>query len=492
MVYAFSPVGALGVLVRVEVDIRNGLPGTDIVGLPSSEVREARDRVRVALRNAGYHYPTSRILVNLSPAEEPKLGSGFDLPIALAILERSGQISLPAPCLSSGELSVNGEIIPVRGTLSAVLAAEDNRIPSVLLGERALRRIPRLSDCSTSLYAVPGLAELRGVPWPSVTVPRHEEPSASSAGPTSFDDIDGQPAVKWAATVAAAGFHNLLLMGPPGSAKTMAAQRIRSLHPPLDPADRREVARIYSMRGLEELLSSSHPPLRMPHHSASLEGMLGGGRRALPGEVSLAHKGIMVLDEATEFRPAVLQALREPVERGNVTLSRAGRGNRFPARFQLILTSNLCPCGKLGKPHERCMCSGAEIERYWRRLGAALLDRVDIRVRTYYQPGPVSSPSHQELCDRVAHAVRLQQERAGGGPWTRNGLVPPEMIRELIPLSTALTATLRDAMQVHGLSDRAAAAVRCVARTLADLDDRGQVSVEDIQEAVALRSPAPV
>lgn len=490
MVFGFSPVGALGHVVRVEVDVRQGLPGTDIVGLPSSEVREARDRVRVAVRNSGYEYPLQRILVSLSPAELPKVGSGFDLPIALAILERSGQLTLPGDVLASGELSVRGEVVPVRGTLSAVLAAVDHGIPSVVLGTRGVSVLGRHRPSDATVLATPSLRELRkhGFSRDMVVPMATGGPSRS----TTFDDVVGQPALKWAATVAAAGFHNLLLMGPPGSGKTMAAQRLRSLLPDLPSDESREVARVYSMRGLEASLQFPRPPVRMPHHSASVEGMMGGGKGSVPGEVSLAHRGVLVLDEAPEFRPRVLQSLREPVEHRAVTISRAGRSEVYPAEFQLVLTSNLCPCGKLGQPGARCLCSIQEIERYWRRVGAALLDRIDLRVRTYYQRDPASTPAHRELESRVRTAVARQVGRYDGLPWQRNGLVPPEAAAGYLGLSPTLERVLRRRMQQLRMSDRAAAAVRAVARTLADLDDRDEVTARDILEAAALRRPGPV
>ncbi|MFO8043825.1 MAG: YifB family Mg chelatase-like AAA ATPase [Alkalispirochaeta sp.] len=490
MIYGFSPVGALGLLVRVEVDIRRGLPGTDVVGLPSSEVREARDRVRVAIRNSGYEYPTDRILINLSPADVPKVGSGFDLPIALAILQRSGQVTLPDQFLATGELSVRGEIIPVRGTLSAVLSAGDHEVGTVILGERALRHLGSHHVDETEILFSATLRALRTHGLRSA--PRRVVERDRDREPLSFDDIVGQPALKWAATVAAAGFHNLLLMGPPGSGKTMAARRVSTLLPDLPHPTGREVARIYSMRGLEGSLRCDRPPVRMPHHSASVEGILGGGKGNLPGEVSLSHNGVMILDEATEFRPRVLQALREPVERRQVSITRAGRSDEFPARFQLLLTSNLCPCGKLGQPDARCMCSTQEIERYWRRLGAALLDRVDIRVRTYYQNVPSPTPSHAELSRQISGAIERQRSRGSGTPWLRNGLIPPEAVARLIPITTPLERLLRRRMQQLGLSERAAASVRAVARTLADLADRDELAAGDILEAASLRSPGPI
>ncbi|MDA3949732.1 MAG: YifB family Mg chelatase-like AAA ATPase [Spirochaeta sp.] len=500
MVYGFSPVGVMGHLVRVEVDIRRGLPGTDIVGLPSSEVKEARERVRVAIRNSGYTYPTDRILINLSPAEIPKVGAGFDLPMALAILSASGQITVPDTMIAVGELSIRGDAIPVRGTLSAVLAAQEHSISPVVVPVRAVRYLRGIRVETAAIFTVGDLRRLRTAGFIPVRKipPRKDAPSDF----LNFDEMRGQLGMKWAAAISAAGCHNLLYMGPPGSGKTMAARRIGSLLPDLSDAETQEVARIYSMRGIVGNHPGVRPPVRLPHHSATMEGMLGGGRSNLPGEVSLAHHGVLVLDEATEFRPQVMQALREPVEAGRITISRAGRTEDFPSSFQLVLTSNLCPCGKLGQPGETCMCSTQEMARYWRRLGAALLDRVDIRLRSYYnegkesgsrrddfgQPSAVRNMTHAELVQHVSAAVERQKRRSGGATGFRNGQVPPGAVERCLPLSRGMEALLRRRMQQLHLSDRAAAGVRGVARTVADLHDRSDVKAGDVLEAVQLRA----
>ncbi|POQ98580.1 hypothetical protein AU468_12600 [Alkalispirochaeta sphaeroplastigenens] len=492
MVYGFSPCGARGEVVRVEVDVRRGLPGMDIVGLPSNEVRESRERVRIALRNSGFSYPGDRILVSLSPAEIPKTGAGFDLPIALALLAETGQISLPDEVLATGEISLQGRCITVRGTLSAVLAAGERRIGAVVVPSPALEALRGIGSVAGEIFSVASLQDL------SSEGLRRVDPPAAGKGaqpsPVGMDDIRGQPLLKRAAALGAAGFHNLLFFGPPGSAKTMTARRIPSLLPPLSPVASMEVARIYSMRGLEEERPFQAPPLRIPHHGASLEGLLGGGRFCLPGEASLSHRGVLVLDEATEFRPQVLQALREPVESRSVTISRAGRIEVFPAAFQLVMTSNLCPCGQLGRNQGRCMCSLQEISRYWRRIGSALLDRVDLRVRTDYEGSARAAPGQGELRLRVQAAIERQRARFSRSSVRfcrenpRNGLVPPEGAEELFPLSGELQSCLQDSMRRLELSDRAASSVRAVARTIADLEDRDPVTAGDLQEALSLRA----
>ncbi len=486
MVYGFSPIGVVGRLVRVEVDIRRGLPGTDIVGLPSSEVKEARERVRVAIKNSGFSYPADRILINLSPAEIPKVGSGFDLPIAIAILIRSSQIRMNEPLLATGELSVGGAVIPVRGTLSAVLTAQEFAVRPAVVSARVQKH---LTGISVGPKDVVMLTELRQLAHNDLTSFIPSRNSRRSIRGVNFDDMQGQGTMKWASAIAAAGSHNILYMGPPGSGKTMAARRLVSLLPDLSPHDAREVARIYSMRGIEGISPGARPPLRMPHHSASLEGILGGGRMNLPGEVSLAHRGVLVLDEATEFRPHVIQALREPVEAGKITLSRAGRAEEYPSRFLVALTSNLCPCGKLGQDGELCMCSVHEVARYWKRLGAALLDRIDIRVRSGYSRRDSGTITNDTLRQQVEKAIERQQSRGGGG--YRNGRATPATAGRLLHLPDGLVGYFNEEMQKLGLSDRAAMAVRGLARTIADMDGRKSMEVQDIEEAVGMRLPGP-
>lgn len=492
MVYGFSPFGSRGSLVRVDVDIRHGFPGTDLVGLANTEVRESRERVRAAIRNSGFQFPAERVLISLSPAAVPKVGAGLDLAIAVALLQATGQLELPTPLLAVGELAISGAVAPVRGSMAGAVAALEEGVSSLLLAASAASRVEPWLDAA-QVYALESLKQLRGLH--SVKLDRADPTRVAhpptNAQPLSFDDLHGQALLKWAAAVAAAGCHHTLLTGPPGSGKTMTARRLPGLMPPLAQRDALQVARVHSMRSL--VADHRYPPLRAPHHGASTEGMLGGGKAIVPGEASLAHRGVLLLDEAPEFKPHVLQALREPIETGRIVITRAGFVEVFPARFTLVLTSNLCPCGKLGRPDDSCLCSRHEIERYWRRVGDALLDRIDIRVRTAYEQdrGQHSGPSHSHLVEQVAAARARMGKRnaaAGGRP---NGLLTPAEVAELLPLVSESRNALVEAARSFALSDRATARIATVAWTIADLTDKQRPDRNDVMEAVGFRVAGP-
>jgi magnesium chelatase family protein len=500
VISSHAPLGMEGELVSVEVDIRNGIPRIDVVGLPDGAVRESRERVRVAIRNSGFDFPEAHILVSLAPAAVRKEGASFDLPIALGVLCASEQITM-APgqrAMVLGELNLGGAVRPVSGVLPAVstgLAAgidlffvpRENVREARVLGRGAVTGIGSLREAAEALKGGGESAAQNPGPDP-------QGPSGDSRRQEDISDIRGHKALKRALEVAAAGRHHMLLFGPPGSGKTMAARRLPSLLPALDRDQALAVTRVHSIAGVLPPGSGilDTPPFRMPHHSASPEGILGGGRLLRPGEVSLAHNGVLFLDEAPEFGMSLLQGLREPVEDGWVSIARAGCSVRYPASLQLVLAFNPCPCGNLGRPRHACRCSGLEVSRYWRRVGGALLDRVDIRV-------PLEPVPPDEMCEppdaaaedarraRVAWAVAAQRERFAGSPFPWNSRIPPGELDAYCPLSAAARSALLDAGRTLCLSSRALHSVIRLARTLADLAGAGDIREEDVVTASGFR-----
>ncbi len=476
-------------LVTVEVQLANGLPGLSIVGLPEAAVKESKDRVRGALQSCHFDFPARRITVNLAPADLPKDGGRFDLPIALGILAASGQ--LPAEALDShefaGELALSGALRPIRGALPVALAARDAGHALVLpVGngpEAALVEGTRVlvGDHLLAVYA-----HLRG----EAALPR-PRPPAPQAFPDEPDlaDVRGQHQARRALEVAAAGGHSLLFIGPPGTGKTLLASRLPGILPPMGEMEAVESAALQSLTadGLDPA-AWRRRPFRAPHHTASVVALVGGGSQPRPGEISLAHHGVLFLDELPEFDRKVLEVLREPLESGRIVISRAARQATYPARFQLVAAMNPCPCGYLGDRRRACRCTPDQVRRYRSRLSGPLLDRIDLHV-------PVERPDPLEL-DMTAPgepsaAVRHRVVAARARQTTRQGCTNARLEGRALETHCALgdgeRRLLAQAMERLQLSLRARARILRVARTLADLDDAPAIAAPHLAEAIAHR-----
>jgi magnesium chelatase family protein len=475
--------------VTVEVHLGPGLPAFHIVGLPDAEVREARDRVRAALNHAHFEFPARRITVNLAPAELPKDSSRFDLPIALGILGASGQLA--ADSLQgqefAGELSLTGELRPVRGALAMALAARgvgrafvlpEGNAPQAALAEGA-RILPArtLLEVVAHLSEEARLAEYAGTP-----------PARSPAYP-DFSDVKGQQQVKRALEVAAAGGHSLLMVGPPGTGKSMLAARFPGILPALSEAEALEVAAVHSVSSAGfDALRWGERPFRAPHHSASSAALVGGGNLPRPGEISLAHHGILFLDELPEFDRDVLEALREPLESGRISIARAARQAQFPARFQLVAAMNPCPCGHCGDRSGRCRCTPERIARYRGRISGPLADRIDIKLEV---PPPreteLTAALAGESSERIRARVEAARERQRARQGKPNALLGTREIDRHCGTDREGDQLLRHALARLLLSARAYHRVLRVARTIADLSARSSIAAEHIAEAIQYR-----
>jgi magnesium chelatase family protein len=475
--------------VAVEVHLGPGLPSFTIVGLPDTEVREAKDRVRAALNHTQFEFPARRITVNLAPADLPKDSGRFDLPIALGILAASGQIDSAALAAHefAGELSLTGELRPVRGALAMALQARASArafvLPEPNAPQAALAEGARVLPARTLLEVV---AHLTG----EVKLPRYE---AQARAPVhaypDFSEVKGQPQAKRALEVAAAGGHSVLMIGPPGTGKSMLAARFPGILPPMSEAEALEVAAIHSVSAAGfEAARWGERPYRAPHHSASGAAMVGGGALPRPGEISLAHRGVLFLDELPEFDRDVLESLREPLESGRVSISRAARQSQFPARFQLVAAMNPCPCGHCGSPAGRCRCTPERIARYRGRVSGPLADRVDIKLEV---PAPRdadlmavgATESSESIRARVLNAHQRQLARQG----VPNALLGTREIDRLCATDKEGDQLLRHALARLLLSARAYHRVLRVARSIADLAGEAAIKATHIAEAIQYR-----
>jgi magnesium chelatase family protein len=490
LIYSRALAGIEAPLVQVEIHLSNGLPAFHIVGLPETAVRESKDRVRSAILNSHFTFPDRRITVNLAPADLPKEGGRFDLPIALGILSASGQV--PVHCLPQheflGELALNGSLRPVPGVVAAAAAAH-----------AAGRQLVVASASAARAACAPGSAVV-GAP-DILTLCAHlngsEKIAPAPAGTTGtgralpdLRDVIGQEGARRALEIAAAGGHNLLLWGPPGTGKTLLASRLPGLLPPPGPD---EMLLGLVLRDLHDRAANGalvpQRPFRSPHHSATAAALVGGGSKPRPGEISLAHGGVLFLDELPEFSRHCLEVLREPLESGTITLARANHSITYPARFQLVAAMNPCPCGFLGDGQRACTCTPDQIQRYRARLSGPLLDRIDLHVQVgRIPPGDLLTPRYTGEASAVVQErvrrCRARQEQRQGGP---NAQLSPDQLASVCSLGDAEKSSLEAAAKKLHLSGRGLHRTLRVARTIADLDASSGIGLAHIAEALAYR-----
>ncbi|MCX7679785.1 MAG: YifB family Mg chelatase-like AAA ATPase [Spirochaetes bacterium] len=482
-------------IVEVEVDIIKGLPGFSIVGLPDTSIRESKERIRSALENSGYEFPPKNYVVNLAPASFKKQGANFDLPIALSILHATGQIqSHPKMIPMVGELALDGRVKPVRGVISMAIALHKAGFSALILPYE--NRMEAVAIEGIRVYVVQTIHDVIEV-LNGKRMPFTDKPKSMwfPEKEMDFSDVKGQETAKRALEIAAAGHHNVLLIGPPGAGKTMLARRIPGILPPLTRDQAIEVTMVHSAAGLlpEGHSLIEYPPFRSPHHTASDAALVGGGRVPSVGEVSLAHRGVLFLDEFVEFRSNVLQTLRQPLENGVITISRAGGTMTFPADFMLVASSNPCQCGFYFDPHIRCTCSLSKVKNYFGKIAGPILDRIDIEVLLqrvpYHDLMDVGSGESSEIIrGRVIEARKIQSKRFAGSKTPYNSRMTNREVREFCRLDESSEELLESAMKKMNLSARSFFRILKVARTIADLDFSEKIEKKHLLESISYKN----
>jgi magnesium chelatase family protein len=497
--YSVTLEGIEGIICEVEVHIsRGGFEKSLVVGLPDTAVRESTERVQAAVTNSGYNYPTTKSVINLAPADVKKAGPAFDLPIALGVLISTHAIESAnaKDFVIVGELALDGRVRPVNGVLSMAIAAKEKGFKSMLVPLENVREAAVVEDLEvigvgSLLQAASFLAGKLALESTYVDIDKILE--QASAYEVDFSDVKGQETVKRALTIAAAGGHNILMIGPPGSGKTMLAQRLATILPKLTMPESLETTRIYSSVGqLDGKALMATRPVRTPHHTATGAALIGGGSSPRCGELSLAHNGILFLDEFAEFPRNVLEMIRQPLEERKVTISRAKGSVSFPANFMLVAATNPCPCGYFGSDQKKCKCTPNQIERYMSKISGPMLDRIDIHIDvpnvTFSKlRSKEESDSSAAIREKVIAARDMQRRRFGEKKITTNATMTHRQVSKFCVLDEAAEMILKNAMIEFGLSARAHDKICKVARTIADLAGEEDVSAEHISEAVSYR-----